>query len=102
MQTDANVAKMLDDPEFKALTSQKNRISLILTLCEMVLFFGFVALIAFQKPFLGTKISGAITIGIPIAVGAIVLSWVFTGVYVYWANTKYDAMVRRIRERIGG
>lgn len=102
MQTDANVAKMLDDPEFKVLTSQKNRISLILTLCEMVLFFGFVALIAFQKPFLGTKISGAITIGIPIAVGAIVLSWVFTGIYVYWANTKYDAMVRRIRERIGG
>lgn len=102
MQTDVNVAKMLEDPEFKALTSQKNRISLILTVCEMVLFFGFIALIAFQKPFLGTKISGAVTIGIPIAVGAIVFSLVLTGIYVFWANTKYDSMVRRIRERLGG
>jgi uncharacterized membrane protein (DUF485 family) len=102
MQTDTNAAKMLADPEFKALIARKNRISLILTICEMVLFFGFIALIAFYKPFLGTKISGAITIGIPIAVVAIVLSWVFTGIYVIWANTKYDAMVRRVRDRIGG
>lgn len=102
MQADANVARMLEDPEFKSLTRQKNRISLILTICEMVLFFGFIAMIAFYKPFLGTKISGAITVGIPIAVGAIVLSWVFTGIYVFWANTKYDAMVRSVRDRIGG
>lgn len=102
MQTDAKLTKMLEDPEFRELTMAKNRISLILTICEMVLFFGFIGLIAFYKPFLATKISGAITIGIPIAVGAIVFSWVFTGIYVFWANTKYDAMVRRVRERMGG
>lgn len=102
MQIDRNVAKMLEDPEFKKLTRQKNRVSLILTIVEMIIFFGFIALLAFYKPFLGTKISGAITVGIPIAVGAIIISWVLTGVYVFWANTKYDAMVRSVRDRIGG
>lgn len=102
MQTDRNVAKMLEDPEFKKLTRQKNRVSLILTIVEMIIFFGFITLLAFYKPFLGTKISGAITIGIPIAIGAIIISWVLTGVYVFWANTKYDAMVRNVRDRIGG
>ncbi|KAF0184537.1 MAG: inner membrane protein YjcH [Nitrospirae bacterium] len=102
MQTDRNVTKMLEDPEFRKLTRQKNRVSLILTIVEMIVFFGFITLLAFYKPFLGTKISGAITVGIPIAVGAIILSWVLTGVYVFWANTKYDAMVRSVRDRIGG
>ncbi|HSW62643.1 MAG TPA: DUF485 domain-containing protein [Dissulfurispiraceae bacterium] len=102
MRTDLNVARMLEDPEFKKLTRQKNRVSLILTIIEMIIFFGFITLLAFYKPFLGTKISGAITIGIPIAIGAIILSWILTGVYVFWANTKYDAMVRSVRDRIGG
>jgi uncharacterized membrane protein (DUF485 family) len=59
-------------------------------------------LIAFNKQFLATKISGAISIGIPIAVGTIILSWVFTGIYIFWANSKYDVLVKKVREKIGG
>ena len=93
---------VLEDPDFKALLSQKNSISLVLTILELVLYFGFVGLIAFNKPFLGTKITSTIPIGIPIAVGTIVLSWVFTGIYVRWANNKYDVLVKKVREKIGG
>ncbi|NTV14986.1 MAG: DUF485 domain-containing protein [Desulfobulbaceae bacterium] len=95
---------ILDDPEFKELASQKNKVSLILTIAELVLYFGFIALIAYNKPFMGQKISegSAITIGIPIAVGVIILSWVLTGVYIYWANNTYDEMVKRVKKRFGG
>jgi len=95
---------ILDDPEFKELASQKNKVSLILTITELVLYFGFIALIAYNKPFLAQKISdgSAITIGIPIAVGVIVLSWVLTGIYIYWANSTYDEMVKRVKKRFGG
>ncbi len=93
---------MLEDEDFKLLSSQKNAISLVLTILELVLYFGFIALIAFNKQFLSTKISGAITIGIPIAVGTIVFSWVFTGIYVRWANTKYDLLVKKVKDKIGG
>ncbi len=93
---------ILNDDDFKALRSQKNSISIILTVLELVLYFGFIALIAFNKDFLSQKIYGAITVGIPIAVGTIVLSWIFTGIYIRWANTKYDGMVKNLRDKIGG
>src|SRR5512147_2597246 len=75
------VHEILEDEDFKSLSSQKNTISVILTILELVLYFGFIALIAFNKPFLAQKMTEgrATTIGIPIAVGTILLSWVFTG-----------------------
>jgi uncharacterized membrane protein (DUF485 family) len=94
--------EILNDEDFRSLSSQKNTISVILTILELVLYFGFIALIAFNKPFLASKISGAVSIGIPIAVGTIFLSWVFTGIYIYWANSKYDVLVKKVKEKIGG
>ena len=95
--------QILDDPEFKKLVRQKNLISTVLTIVELVLYFGFIALIAYNKPFLAQKLSegSAITIGIPIAVGVIFFSWVLTGIYVFWANNKYDAMVQSVKDRLG-
>jgi uncharacterized membrane protein (DUF485 family) len=102
--TKQSKTEILNDADFKALSSQKNTISLILTVLELVLYFGFIALIAYNKPFLAQKLSegGAATVGIPIAVGTIVLSWVLTGIYIWWANKKYDVMVKKVKEKIGG
>ncbi len=99
-----NAHQILEDPEFKALKSQKDTISAILTIVELVLYFGFIALVAYNKPFLAQKLSddAAMTIGIPIAIGVIVLSWVLTGVYIFWANSKYDVMVKNVKDRVGG
>jgi len=91
---------ILGDSDFKSLSSQKVTISVILTMLELVIYFGFIALIAFNKPFLATKISGAITIGIPIAVGTIILSWILTGIYIRWANTRYDVLVNKVKEKV--
>ncbi len=93
---------ILNDPDFQDLVSRRNSIALTLTMLELVLYFGFISLVAFNKPFLGMKITSAITIGIPIAVGTIVLSWVFTGIYIRWANQKYDALVVKVKEKVGG
>jgi uncharacterized membrane protein (DUF485 family) len=94
---------ILEDPDFQKLAAQKSTISTILTIVELLLYFGFIALIAFNKPFLSGQFAAdsATTIGIPIAVGVIVLSWVLTGVYVWWANTTYDTLVQRVRDKIG-
>src|SRR5574340_987596 len=92
---------LLNDEDFKSLVGKKNTISWILTVLELVLYFGFIALIAFNKPFLAQKMSEgkATTIGIPIAVGTILLSWVLTGIYIFWANTKYDSMVKKLKDK---
>lgn len=104
VSTKKTAHEILDDEDFKSLHSQKNSISWILTILELVLYFGFIALIAFNKPFLAQKLSAgsATTIGIPIAVGTIILSWVFTAIYIFWANNKYDTLVKKIKDKIGG
>jgi uncharacterized membrane protein (DUF485 family) len=95
---------ILNDPDFRQLARQKNTISLILTVLQLLLYFGFIYLVADHKAFLAQKMSegGAATIGILIAVGTIVLSWIFTGIYIWWANTRYDEMVRKVVEKVGG
>ena len=103
MPTKSSHHQILQDPDFLKLVRQKNSVSVVLTIIQLVLYFGFIALIAYNKPFLGQKVSegSAITIGIPIAVGVIVLSWILTGIYIWWANNKYDVMVKSIKDRIG-
>jgi len=95
---------ILNDPDFKDLSSQKFTISIILTILELALYFGFIGLIAFNKPFLAQKLTSGVatTIGIPIAVGTIVGSWVLTGIYIWWANKKYDVLVNKVKEKVGG
>jgi uncharacterized membrane protein (DUF485 family) len=99
-----NAHQILEDPEFKELVSKKNSFSMILTVIEFVLYFGFISLIAWGKPFLVQKLGpgSPTTVGIPIAIGVIVLSWVLTGVYIFWANNTYDTAVKRLKERFGG
>jgi uncharacterized membrane protein (DUF485 family) len=102
MSKKMSTQEILDDKDFRSLSGQKFAMSTILTILELVLYFGFIALIAFNKPFLSQKLSGAITIGIPIAVGTIILSWIFTGIYIRWANNTYDVLVKKVKEKIGG
>jgi uncharacterized membrane protein (DUF485 family) len=95
---------ILHDPDFKDLSRQKFVVSTVLTVLELVLYFGFIGLIAFNKPFLAEKLSEGVatTIGIPIAVGTIIGSWVLTGIYIWWANNKYDVLVNKVKDKVGG
>ena len=97
------IAEILADPDFKQLYGSRMKIAWTLTFLELILYFGFIWLVSYDKPFLSTKMSGSVTtIGIPIAVGTIFLSWVFTAIYVQWANTTYDGLVKKVKDKIGG
>jgi len=93
---------IVNDKEFKSLISKRNTIAVTLSIAELLLFFGFIALVAYNKPFLGKTISPTsdTTIGIPIAIGVIVLSIILGGIYAYWANSTYDQSVKKIIERM--
>ena len=95
------VKEVLRDPEFHSLVRKKNSISIILTLATMAVYYGFIFLIAFDKAVLARKISENVTLGLPIGIGVIVLSCVFTGIYVLWANRKYDPAVAAFKRKLG-
>ena len=90
----------LDDPDFLELQRSKNRISLLLTLATMLAFYGFVILLAWHQDWLAQPWSGSINRGIPMGIGVIVVSWILTGIYVSWANTKYDALVHKVKAKM--
>jgi uncharacterized membrane protein (DUF485 family) len=92
--------QLLQDPEFLQLTSSKTRVSLILTALTLLVYYGFIFLVAFKKSVFGIKITTNITLGIPIGIGVIVASWLLTGIYVRWANSRYDTLVQSVRDKV--
>ena len=92
--------EMLQDPEFKKLARRKNAMSITMTIIMMIVYFGFIFLMAFAPAALSGRVAGGATLGIPLGIGIIVFAWLLTGVYVRWANTEYDDMVARVKERL--
>ena len=82
----------------RALGAARWRIAGALTAAMMVLYFGFIGLVAFDKPLLARLVRPGLTLGILLGALVIVVSWLLTWAYVRWANTHYDAAVGRLRE----
>jgi uncharacterized membrane protein (DUF485 family) len=92
--------EMLASPEFRSLVRRKWTVSVLLTACLFVVYYGYILLIAVDKPFLARKIGATTTLGIPFGVAVIILSWVLTAVYVLWANGGHDAAVKDLGEQV--
>lgn len=89
--------KMTSRVELDILSAARWRIAIALTVAMMVLYFGFILLVAFNKPLLATLIVPGLSLGILLGALVIVAAWVLIWVYTRWANTHYDAEVTRQR-----
>lgn len=90
-----NRAKTLDD-----VADDRWRISIWLTAIMMVIYFGFILLIAYNKPLLGTPVVSGLSLGILLGALTIVAVWVLTYIYVHWANTTYDPHVAELQAKL--
>ena len=68
-----------------------------LTAAMMVIYFGFIALIAYDKELLARPVTPGLTLGILLGALVIVSSWVLTWIYVRWANAHYDTAIAGMR-----
>jgi uncharacterized membrane protein (DUF485 family) len=96
MKKDAQT--IIDSPEFKDLVAKKGSVSAILTVIMLGAYFGFILTLAFDKSLLSGMLTPGLSVGIPVGLFVIVLAWALTGVYVFWANDKYDSAVNKIRQ----
>ncbi|MEE3719158.1 DUF485 domain-containing protein [Tumidithrix elongata RA019] len=87
-----NRAKTLDD-----VASDRWRISMWLTAIMMVIYFGFILLIAYDKSLLATPIVPGLSLGILLGALTIAAVWLLTYVYVTWANNVYDVHVAELQ-----
>ena len=83
--------------QVRALDRARRRRALWLTAAMMAAYFGFILLVAFDKPLLSTLLVPGLSLGMALGVLVIVTAWVLMWVYVRWANTHYDREVRRLR-----
>lgn len=96
---DPRLKRVAENPKYKELIAKRTRFAWLLTAPMLVAYYGYVALIAFDKPFLAQPVgSGVMSLGIPVGFGLIVLSIVLTGVYVIRANGEFDRLTREIVE----
>lgn len=85
------------NPKYQQLKSQRSRLGWWLTLAMLVVYYGFILLVAFNKPFLAQRLGeGVTTIGMPIGFGVIVFTIIITGIYVRRANTEFDRLTDEI------
>ncbi len=92
-------ARIAADPNYQALKSRRSRFGWILTLAMLVVYYGFILLIAFRKDVLAARIGdGVMTWGIPIGFGVIVFTIVITAVYVRRANGEFDELSEKIKQ----
>ena len=94
---DKMLAKVLADPNYERLVSARSSFGWILTAIMMVVYYGYIAVIAFNKEIFAQRLGeGVMTVGIPIGLGVIVFTIVISGIYVRRANSEYDALTREI------
>jgi uncharacterized membrane protein (DUF485 family) len=85
--------------ELRRLDTARRRVATILTVLMMVLYFGFILLIAYAKEFLATLILPGLSLGILLGALVILAAWVLILVYVGWANRHYDSVIAGLRTR---
>lgn len=81
----------------EALAARRWRIALALTAAMLVTYFGFVLLVAYDKPLMGTLVTPGLSVGILMGALVILVAWGLTGIYVRWANRVYDVELARVR-----
>ena len=88
-------------PKYQELKAKRSSLGWWLTLAMMVVYYGFILLVAFNKPFLSQKLgAGVMTMGIPIGFGVIVFTVVITAFYVQRANSQFDDLTEAIRKGV--
>ncbi len=89
----------MDSRDLEFLAARRLRVALALTGVMLATYFGFLLLIAYDKPALGALVTPGLSVGILLGALVIVIAWVVTGIYVRWANRVYDVELARLREK---
>lgn len=95
------VARLRANPAYHELVRKRSRLGWSLTAVMLVVYYGYVLLIAFDKELLSTRMgSGVMTWGMPIGLFVIAFTAAITGFYVRHANDSYDKLTEQIKREV--
>ncbi|HJV75186.1 MAG TPA: DUF485 domain-containing protein [Noviherbaspirillum sp.] len=95
------VQKIKSNQKYQKLVSVRSTYGWTLTWIMMIVYYGFILLIAFNKELLSAKMgTGVMTWGMPIGLFVIVFTVIITGIYVRRANSEFDDLTAEIRKEV--
>ncbi len=95
------VQRIASNPKYQELKSKRSKFGWTLTWAMMVVYYGFILLVAFNKGFLSQRLGeGVMTVGIPIGFGVIVFTIVITAIYVRRANAEFDELSNEVTKAV--
>jgi uncharacterized membrane protein (DUF485 family) len=83
--------------DFRRVDADRRRVAGSLTVAMMVIYFGFILLVAYAKPFLTQTVVPGLSLGILLGALVIVAAWALIWIYVRWANRHYDTAIEAVR-----
>ena len=98
--SDARLERIRRNPRFEQLCQSRSRLAWMLSAIMLIVYIGFILLVAFGGSFLATPLvaGGVTTIGIVVGIGVILIAIVLTAIYVWKANTTFDDLTRGLLE----
>jgi uncharacterized membrane protein (DUF485 family) len=99
---EANLAlRIAAHPSYQKLKAQRTSFGWWLTAAMMVVYYGFIMLVAFNKPLLSARLGeGVMTLGMPIGLAVIVFTIVITAIYVRRANNEFDRLTEEVSKAV--
>ncbi len=95
------VQRIANHPKYQELKAKRSSFGWWLTLAMMIVYYGFIVLVAFNKEFLSQRLgSGVMTVGIPMGFGVIIFTIVITAVYVRRANQEFDELTEAVKKAV--
>jgi uncharacterized membrane protein (DUF485 family) len=85
-----------NDPNYAKLVSERKSFGWTLAIITLVMYYGYIAIVAFAPSMIAVRLAGSITVGIVLGVAIIIASIVLTGIYVMRANSEYDDLTNAI------
>lgn len=95
------VQRIAANPQYQELKAKRTRLGWTLSGLMMLVYYGFIVLVAFDKAFLAQRLGqGVMTVGMPVGLAVIVFTIVITAYYVRRANGEFDALTERITKDV--
>ena len=99
---EANLAvRIAAHPTYQKLKSTRSTLGWWLAAAMMVVYYGFIVLVAYFKPLMSTRIGdGVTTWGMPIGLFVIVFTVVITAIYARRANSEFDRLSEELNKAV--
>lgn len=96
------IEELRNSEEYKTLIATRSKNKWFLATLMLIVYYGFVLVIAFWPDLFAYKIGiGHTSLGIATGLGVILFSFVITGIYVRLANNVLDPLTKKLQEKAG-